>query len=101
MCLNCYNTIVVNGASTYVEHAAEWGGLKRCKNYLSMAKSISLLTNIIFEREVIGNDPPIATFSQLKVFAVDMNDQISFFFDEIEKIACLERKSEAERRTLE
>ncbi|RIB30625.1 hypothetical protein C2G38_2321595 [Gigaspora rosea] len=86
MCLNCYNAIVVNGASTYVEHAAEWViGLKRRRNdNISMVESISLLTNIIFEREVIGNEPPIVTFSQLKVIAVDKNNQLGFFFNEIE-----------------
>ncbi|CAG8764457.1 12677_t:CDS:2, partial [Gigaspora rosea] len=102
MCLNCYNAIVVNGASTYVEHAAEWViGLKRRRNdNISMVESISLLTNIIFEREVIGNEPPIVTFSQLKVIAVDKNNQLGFFFNEIEAMVCLERKNEAERRAL-
>ncbi|CAG8715073.1 32689_t:CDS:1, partial [Racocetra persica] len=103
MCLNCYNAIVVNGASAYVEHAAEWTrGLKRCRNVnLSMSESISLLINIIIEREVIGNDPPIVTFSQLKLIAEDKNDQLSFFFNEIEEMACLEKKNEAEQRALE
>ncbi|RIB24732.1 hypothetical protein C2G38_2167822 [Gigaspora rosea] len=84
MCLNCYNAIVVNGPSTYVEHAAEWAkGLKRRRNdNISMTESISLLTNIIFEKEVIGNDLPIVTFSQLKVIAIDKNDQLGFFFNE-------------------
>ncbi|RIB14848.1 hypothetical protein C2G38_2143860 [Gigaspora rosea] len=103
MCLTCYNAIVVNGSSTYVEHAAEWARvLKRHRNdNLSMSESISLLINIIFEREVIGNDPPIVTFSQLKLIAEDKNDQLSFFFNEIEEIACLGRKNEAEQRALE
>ncbi|CAG8754277.1 20139_t:CDS:2, partial [Racocetra persica] len=90
MCLNRYNTIVVNRASAYVEHAAEWTrGLKRYRNVnLSMSESISLLTNIIIERE-------------LKLIAEDKNDQLSFFFNEIEEIACLKKKNEAERRALE
>ncbi|RIB26774.1 hypothetical protein C2G38_2029950 [Gigaspora rosea] len=103
MCLTCYNAIVVNGSSTYVEHAAKWASvLKRRRNdNLSISESISLLTNIIFEREVIGNDPSIVTFSQLKLIAKDKNDQLSFFFNEIEEMACLGRKNEAERRALE
>ncbi|CAG8561670.1 24650_t:CDS:2 [Gigaspora rosea] len=66
-----------------------------------MAESISLLTNIIFKREIIGNNPPIVTFSQLKLVAEDKNDQLGFFFNEIEAMACLERKNKAERRALE
>ncbi|CAG8528596.1 7621_t:CDS:2, partial [Gigaspora rosea] len=103
MCLNCYNAIVVNGASAYVEHAAEWArGLKRRRNdNISISEFISLLTNIIFEREIIDNDLPIVTFSQLKLIAEDKNNQLSFFFNEIEEMACLEKKPEAERRALE
>ncbi|CAG8824425.1 14506_t:CDS:1, partial [Gigaspora rosea] len=103
MCLNCYNAIVVNGASAYVEHAAEWAkGLKRRRNdNTSIFESISLLTNITFERKIIGNDPPIVTFAQLKLIAEDKNDQLSFFFNEIEEMACLEKNPKAERRALE
>ncbi|CAG8843661.1 1560_t:CDS:2, partial [Racocetra persica] len=78
-------------ASTYIKHAAEWTrGLKRRHNVnLFMSESILLLTNIIIEREVIGNDLPIVTFSQLKLIAKDKNDQLSFFFNEIEEIASI------------
>ncbi|CAG8444926.1 4515_t:CDS:2, partial [Scutellospora calospora] len=94
MYLNFYNAIIVNRASTYVEHAAKWArGLKRHRNdNLSMSESILLLTNFIFEKENIGNNLPIVTFSQLKVSAIDKNDQLDFFFNEIEEMACLEKK---------
>ncbi|RIB21753.1 hypothetical protein C2G38_2175774 [Gigaspora rosea] len=73
MCLNCYNSIVVNG-TTYIEHADEWarGSKRRRNDTLSMAE-----------------------------IAEDKNDQLGFFFNEIEAMACLERKNEAERRALE
>ncbi|RIB19514.1 hypothetical protein C2G38_2181618 [Gigaspora rosea] len=104
MCSNCYNAIVVNGTSAFKEHAVEWErGFKRHRkdNILSMFESISVLTNIIFEQEIIGNDPPMVSFSQLRSITESKNDQLSFFFNEIEAMACLERKSEAEQKELD
>ncbi|CAG8830452.1 25340_t:CDS:1, partial [Gigaspora margarita] len=103
MCSSCYNAIVVNGTSTFKEYAVEWErGLKRQrKDTLSMSESISLLTNIIFEREILGNDPSIVSFSKLRSVAEGKNDQLNFFFDEIEVMACLRRKGDAEQRALD
>ncbi|RIB16547.1 hypothetical protein C2G38_2189627 [Gigaspora rosea] len=66
-----------------------------------MSESISVLTNIIFEQEIIGNDPPMVSFSQLRSITKSKTDQLSFFFNEIEAMACLERKSEAEQKELD
>ncbi|CAG8795613.1 29455_t:CDS:2 [Gigaspora margarita] len=104
ICSNCYNAIVVNGASAFKEHAIEWErGLKRHRkdDILSMLESISLLTNIIFEQEIIGNDPPIVLFSQLRSVAKSKNDQLSYFFNEIEAMVCLDKKSKAEQKELD
>ncbi|CAG8789725.1 2395_t:CDS:1, partial [Racocetra persica] len=63
---------------------------------LSMSESISILTNIIVEREIIGNDPPIVSFFKLRSIAESKNGQLGFFFNEIEEMACLEKKNDAE-----
>ncbi|CAG8855846.1 3350_t:CDS:1, partial [Gigaspora margarita] len=102
MCMSCYNAIVVNGANTFKEHAKEWEkGLKRRWNSLSLCESISLLTNIIFEREILGGNLPIFSFSQLRSIAESKNGELSFFFDQIQEMACLERKTETEKKELE
>ncbi|CAG8743839.1 22481_t:CDS:2, partial [Cetraspora pellucida] len=83
MCMSCYNAIVVNRSSVFKEHAVEWEkGLKRCRNSVSMSESISLLTNIIFEKEIINRNPPIVSFSQLRSVAENKNNELSFFFDQ-------------------
>ncbi|CAG8596582.1 15342_t:CDS:2 [Racocetra persica] len=54
MCFNCYNMIVVNRTDVFKKHAIEWERrLKRSRedNNFSIFESISILTNIIFERE--------------------------------------------------
>ncbi|CAG8793415.1 466_t:CDS:2, partial [Racocetra persica] len=90
MCSNCYNTIVVNGLSIFKEHAIEYKrGLKRHRedDSLSMSESIFLLTNIIVEREIIGNDPPIVSFSKLRSITKGKNvfkKDISLFVNLIE-----------------
>jgi hypothetical protein len=58
-----------------------------------MSESIALLTNIIYE-----NNPPIVSFSQLRFIA---EDRLSLFFNEIEEMACLERKNDIERKGLD
>ncbi|CAG8806190.1 29826_t:CDS:2 [Gigaspora margarita] len=60
MCSNCYNAIVVNGMSAFKKHAVE---LKR------------------------GNDPLMVSFSQLQSITESKNDQLNFFFNEIEAMA--------------
>ena len=102
MCMNCYNAIVVNGSSAFKEHAIEWGkGLKRCHNDISMRESVSLLTNIIFEREVLGENQPIVAFSQLRSFAENKNSKLSLFFDEVEEMADLRSKNEKGKKEIE
>ncbi|CAG8606293.1 31850_t:CDS:2 [Gigaspora margarita] len=112
LCLNCYNVIVVNRASAYVEHAAEWSkGLKRCSNdNLSMSKSISLLTNIIFEREIIVDCVNILTkllynkekskqklviysFKQLQREIVAKDFRLSSFFNSIYNASLSENRT--------
>ncbi|CAG8501710.1 10231_t:CDS:2, partial [Cetraspora pellucida] len=68
------------------KHVVEWErGIKRQrKDTLSISESISLLTNIIFEREILGNDPSIISFSKLKSVAEGKNNQLNFLFDKIE-----------------
>ncbi|CAG8843319.1 29189_t:CDS:2, partial [Gigaspora margarita] len=102
ICMGCYNAIVVNAASSFKEHALNWDiGLKRRRNSFSISESISLLTNFIFEREVLDGEPPVFSFSQLRSIAVNKNNDLSFFFDQIEDMACLGKKTEAEKRELE
>ena len=91
MCMNCYNAIVVNGSSAFKV-------VKRHHNNISMHENVSLLTNIIFEREVIGENPPIISFSQLRSFTENKNSQLSLFFDEVEEMADLRSKNEREKR---
>ncbi|CAG8782283.1 3906_t:CDS:2, partial [Gigaspora margarita] len=68
---------MVNAASSFKEHALNWNfGLKRRQNSFSISESILLLTNFIFERE-------------LRSIAVNKNNDLSFFFDQIEDMACL------------
>jgi len=43
MCMNCCNTIAVNGSSAFKV-------VKRCHNNISMHENVLLLTNIIFEK---------------------------------------------------
>ncbi|KAF0395030.1 hypothetical protein F8M41_010321 [Gigaspora margarita] len=103
MCSICYNAIVVNASSAFKEHAIEWErGLKRQReeNNLSMSESIFLLTNIIYEREVMGNDPPIVSFSKFRSVAESKNDRLSFFFNEIEAMACFEKKMRLNKKRL-
>ena len=57
---------------------------RRNDNSLSMSGSIALLTNIIHERDVAGNHPPIVAFSQLRSIAEAKDQRLSSFFDEIE-----------------
>ncbi|RIB06454.1 hypothetical protein C2G38_2046776 [Gigaspora rosea] len=102
ICMGCYNAIVVNTASSFKEHALNWdNGLKRHRNSFSISESISLLTNFIFEREVLDGEPPVFSFSQLRLIAVNKNNDLIFFFDQIEEMACLDKKTEAEKRELE
>ena len=85
MCMNCYNAIVVNGRSIFREHAAEWGrGMKRRRNddSFSMSESIALLANIIYEREVAEENPPVFAFSQLRSIAEAKDERLRLFFDE-------------------
>ncbi|CAG8836862.1 8647_t:CDS:2, partial [Cetraspora pellucida] len=85
------------------KHVVEWErGIKRQrKDTLSMSESISLLTNIIFKREILGNHPPIISFSKLRSVAEGKNNQLNFFFDEIEAMVCLRRKSYVEQKALD
>ncbi|KAF0529176.1 hypothetical protein F8M41_012817 [Gigaspora margarita] len=102
ICIGCYNAIVVNAASSFKEHALNWdNGLKRRRNSFSISESILLLTNFIFKREVLDGEPPVFSFSQLRSIAINKNNDLSFFFDQIEDIACLGKKTEAEKRELE
>jgi len=71
---------------------------KRHHNNIFMHESVSSLTNIIFEREVIGENPPIISFSQLRSFTENKNSQLSLFFDEVEEMADLRSKNEREKR---
>ena len=102
MCMNCCNAIVVNGSSAFKEHAVEWRKVvKRRHNNISMHENVSLLTNIIFEREVIGENPPIISFSQHRSFTENKNSQLSLFFDEVEEMADLRSKNEKEKKEIE
>ena len=90
MCMSCYNSIVVNKSSKFKEHAVEWERqLKRHRNddSPSMSGSITLLANIIHERDVVENHPPIVAFSQLRSIAEAKDQRLSSFFDEIEEAA--------------
>ncbi|CAG8761485.1 18271_t:CDS:2, partial [Gigaspora rosea] len=60
ICSNCYNVIVVNASSAFKELAVE---------------------------EVMGNDPPIVSFSKFRSVVESKNDRLSFFFNEIEAMA--------------
>jgi hypothetical protein len=96
MCMSCYNSIVVNKSSKFKEHAVEWERrLKRRRNddSLSMSGSIALLTNIIHERDVAGNHPPIVAFSQLRSIAEAKDRRLSSFFDDIEEAASVGGKN--------
>ena len=74
---------------------------KRHHNNIFMHESVSSLTNIIFEREVIGENPPIISFSQHRSFTENKNSQLSLFFDEVEEMADLRSKNEKEKKEIE
>ncbi|CAG8761804.1 10016_t:CDS:1, partial [Gigaspora rosea] len=91
-------------ASAFKEHAIEWErGLKRHRkdDILSMSESISLLTNIIFEREIIGNDPPMVSFSKLKFVAESKNDQLSISLIKSKPWHVWIKKSKAKQKELD
>ncbi|RIB15061.1 hypothetical protein C2G38_2193326 [Gigaspora rosea] len=75
--MGCYNAIVVNAASSFKEHALNWDN-----------------------GEVLDGEPPVFSFSQLRSIAINKNNDLIFFFDQIEKMACLDKKTEAEKREL-
>ena len=82
----------MNARSTFKEHATEWQRrLKRNidDNRLSISKSISLLTDIIYQRDVVEGNLPITKFSQLRSIIVDKYNQLDSFFDEIEIDTCM------------
>ncbi|CAG8561417.1 5637_t:CDS:2 [Cetraspora pellucida] len=104
MCSNCYNMIVVNRTIVFKEHIIEYKReLKRHRknDSLSMSESISLLINIIIEREIIGNVPSIVSFFKFQSIVKGKNEQLSFFFDEIKAMTCLEKKNDTERKVLD
>ena len=101
ICRNCYNAILVNARSTFKEHATEWQReLKRNidDNRLSISESISLLADIIYQRDVVEGNPPITKFSQLRSIVVDKDNRLDPFFNEIEAGACMEKKNDVERK---
>jgi len=103
LCKNCYNAIVVNARDIFKEHAT--GLSKRLKrnvddDRLSIYESISLLTDIIYQRDVIEGNLPITNFSRLRSIITDKDDRLNSFFDEIELGACIEEKNDIERGEL-
>ena len=66
-------------------------GLKRNidDNGLSISESISLLTDIIYQRDVVEGNLPIIKFSQLRSIIVDKDNWLDSFFNEIEADAFL------------
>ena len=53
------------------------------------ASCISLLTDIIYQRDVVEGNPPITKFSQLRSIIVDKDNRLDSLFNEIEADACL------------
>ncbi|CAG8662335.1 hypothetical protein C2G38_1133813 [Gigaspora rosea] len=101
MCLSCYNGIVVNGSDFFKNLTLEWErGLKkrRKSDNLSVSESIKLLANIIFQRDVLGENRPIIDFLQLRAFVEKESELLIPFFDEIEAAADMENKNETERQ---
>ena len=70
--------------------------MKRRRNddSFSMSESIALLANIIYEREVAEENPPVFAFSQLRSIAEAKDERLRLFFDEIEGSACMRKKKE-------
>ncbi|CAG8827174.1 30498_t:CDS:2, partial [Racocetra persica] len=103
MYLRCYNGIVVNGSDFFKNHALEWErSLKKCRksDNLSMSESIKLLANIIFQRDVLGENSPIVDFLQLRAFVEKKSELLTPFFDEIEAAVGMENKNEDKRQEL-
>ena len=99
MCMSCYNSIVVNSSSKFKEHAIEWqrpSKRRRHDNNLTLSESIVLLTEILFQREIIEGRPPIFSFSQFRSIIRDADERLGSFFDEIEAASCIEEKNEDE-----
>ena len=101
MCMSCYNSIVVNGSSRFKEHAIEWQRppkRRRNDNNLTLSGNITLLTDIIFNREIIEGRPPIFSFSQFRSIMEDADERLGSLFDELEEASCIKNKNEDERK---
>jgi len=66
-----------------------------------MSESIALFANIIYEREVVEENPPVFAFSQLRSIAEINDERLRLFFDEIEESACIREKNKEERKELD
>jgi len=77
--------------------------LKRRRNdeTFFMSESIALFANIIYEREVVEENPPVFAFSQLRSIAEINDERLRLFFDEIEESACIRKKNKEARKELD
>ena len=85
ICLDCYNAIVINVSSEFQQHVLDWhchSEPETSNNILSFSQTISILTDILYERKC-KELPPIWIFKEFRAVMESEDKRLKSFFNEL------------------